>query len=278
MFEANYSIQGQTGKIGVIQVVAAPNFSQIFSGSPQYYPGSSIEVQEVMRIVTNVADPSKVDSDTQWFDNKLYLGSYQIISNSGLTLHREGDDGFLVSQVQEVVRYSHYTITANPNTLVAQHEQLAIDNCNYYIQPDVYLFPDEINPVPGFRTHEINPLFLGSTTLSKAPLADTPFNQKIFGVGLFLKPGVEGVRVEYKLAVINDIYTDYPSAEAPKCVFGTPSCPVQFAAFLVTANAFETKANCENLVGVGNCTPLIWTCPTDPDISFTYWTTNLTGG
>lgn len=256
-------ISGQTGAVGQILAPGGITFAQIFTGVPQFYPGSLVQVQELLEIQTSVVDEKLVGFSNGWFQPKKRLGTYQIAGFPITTAIREGDDGYLTNEIFEISRVSWYTITANPGTAFAKHEQLSLDTCNWYLVPDVYLFPD--NPVPqvGQRLFGNNPALLGSTTLSKAPLADTDFFQKIRQIGLYLAPGVEGVQLEYKVAVINDIYTDYEAAPVPTCEFlAPPDCDAQYAAWLQLYGEYATQAECESATGQA-CFPFSWNCSTD---------------
>jgi hypothetical protein len=270
MFQDTYSIQGETGRTGVLQFNGVPTFADIFDGVPQYYPGSSIEVQETLRIFTNITNPDVIDVDFNWFAPKKYLGSWQILEPFGFFGWDESKFGFLNSTLQDITYRSRYTVVADPSTPIAQGEQLEISACNFFLKPDVYLFPGEINPVTGFNTYDKFPHFTGKTTLSAAPLKDTDYYQFIGGVGLYLNPGVEGVRIEYRIAVINDIYTDYPTAVAPTCEFQSATCQEQFTAYILQGNnRFTSQATCAlNYVA---CYPYTWVCPDDSNVTFPYW-------
>jgi len=270
MFEVSTSISGQTGSVGYIQLFDPPTFSDIFTGSPQYYHGSSVEVQETMRIITNVTDPTVIDVDLEWFSPKRYLGTWQAIGQSGTPTWEEGTYGFLNSQVQDISFRSRYTIVANPNTLVANGDQIDLNTCNFYLQPDVYLFPNNPIPIPGYRAVESFPQFIGVQTYTAAPLENKEYNQFITGMGLFLKPGVEGISLNYKIAIINDIYTDYPAYNAPTCQFLPVNCQAQFAAYVASnPNFFDTESQC--IASAGSCLASTWTCPSDPTQTFPYW-------
>jgi hypothetical protein len=275
---AIFPITGQTGKISLLQTTPFINFSQIFEGVPQYYPGSTIQFQEILTIATAVDDENIVDVDNGWFIPKKRLGTYQLLDAIGFTLNEAGDESYLVHEIQKITRRTQYTVTANPSTLVAQHEQIALDNCNFYLEPDVYLFPGTVSPVAGFKPHSPASNWLGSVTLSRAPLEDSVYNQRISGVNLCLKPGVSGLYIRYEVAAINQVYTDYPSQPVPKCEFLPASCEVLFSAFLAEpANvAFSTKGECLTAISSGgvagyDCVPLVWTCPNDSTQVFTYY-------
>jgi hypothetical protein len=190
----------------------------------------------------------------------------------------DGLDGYITSTITKISKKSWYTITANPNVLIAQHEQIALDNCNAYLTPEVYTFPGDPTPEAGFRFYARNPLFLGSISLSKAPLADTEFNQIINGVGLKLKPGVEGVSVNYKVGIINDIYTDYPPVDVPSCEFiPSGNCQAEFNGFIANGNSsfFVSESECQNVLGVP-CIPQIYVCQSDPTKTYTYYVSTAT--
>jgi hypothetical protein len=266
-------ISEQTGSIGTQFAFGAnPTLEQVFNGTPQFYPGSMVQIEEIATIFTSVVNEQLVDIDFGWWQPHKYLGTFQVVDSFGQPNHYKDDDGYLVDTIQKVRRYSWLTITANPSTVVAQHEQIALDTCNFYIQPEVYLFPGENTPVAGFRTHDLNPAFLGSVTLSKAPLVNSFFTPQIGGIGLYLKPGVEGIQINYEASVINTIRTDYPSAPVPSCEFLAPDCQQSFAAALALHpnNWYETKSACE--IGQnGPCYSLPWVCPSDPSQTFLYW-------
>jgi hypothetical protein len=267
-------LAGERGKIGA--VIALPdtiNLSQLFAGTPQYYPGSVIQIQEVLSIQTSLYDDTVVDVDYTWWDNHLYLGTWQITQGAAGIAIRDGDEGYLTNLSYELSRYSEYTIVADPAIAVAQHEQITLSNCNYYTTPEVFLFPGNPAPVPGSKLYDLNPTFVGDITISKAPLKDTPFQPRIKGVGLCLKPGVELVSLTYTAAVINDIYTDYAPAAVPTCQFLGASCQAQYAAGVAANQIFETQEQCQNTVD-SECFPATWVCPTDPTVTFPTWRPN----
>lgn len=269
---------GDTGITSYLFLGGAPiPFSQIFTGTPQYYPGSTLTVQEILTIRLSIDNPEWIDVDMNWYEQHKYLGTYQTLifdDELGVTPISEG---YLNRQDTLIKEYSQYTITANPSTLVAKHEQFTADNCNFYLQPEVYLFPGENTPVPGFRLNDRNPVLIGATTLSRAPLADTEYFRKIGGVGLFLTKGVSLISLRYRCAVINDIYTDYTPATAPQCVFIEPDCGQRFAAFLLEVGGrYETLTDCI-AVGASGCTANTWVCPTNPTQTFTYYTGSPVG-
>lgn len=260
---------GQSGAIGVLMPQSI-TFAELFTGTPQYYPGSLIQVQETIRINSIVVEPSLVGVSKEWFQPKLRLGTYQLFTDPLDTAIREGDDGYITNEIFEISRYSWYTITANPNTAFAKYEQISLQSCNFYLEPDVYLFPGENTPVTGFRAKDLPPQWLGSSTLSKAPLADTDFFRRVTGVGLYYKPGVENVNVVYRAAIINDIYTDYEAAPVPTCQFITGSCEDLWLAQLAASGTFATQAEAIASPNYGGAVYTYqWVCPNDPTFTRT---------
>jgi len=271
--QTSNSINGGTGKQGVLHAVGGINFSDIFDGIPQYYPGSTIQVQELLRINVDVENERLVGRSKGWFDDSLRLGTYQILSPTlGDIFVREGDYGYITNQSFEISRISNYTVTANPDVIVAKHEQIALDNCNFYLTPEVYLFPGNPVPQPGQRLYNQNPVLLGSVSLSRAPLLDRPFNRQIGGVGLYLSPGVVGINTVYKVAVINAIYVDYESTPIPACEFLQASCEAQLDAYIAEfVTQYESREACEAVHGVSGCFSVPWVCPTDPTFVRVLW-------
>ena len=269
MFEYNESISERTGKIGLLTLGEnIPRFSDIFDGSPQYYPGSMVQFQEILDIRVRVVEPKLVDVDFSWFGDKKRLGTFQILDLNGLQRTDINDSGYITSEIFKIYRYSYYTIIANPLVPFGKHEQIALDNCNAYLTAEVYLFPGDVTPDPGFRYYDRNPLFLGSSTITRAPLIDAPFNQLIAGIGLCLKPGVEGLSVGYRVAIINAINTDYDPVVPPTCEFLGRDCDAQFRAFLVANAPFVFATLAEAIASFpdagANSSPATYVSPADP--------------
>jgi hypothetical protein len=280
-YSSTFDTSTQGSIIGWIRYNEPVQFSELFDGEPQYYAGSIVQVQEVLTIFLKITDEALIDRDLLWYDPKLYLGTYQLIDPDGITGHADGDDGYLVSTVQKIKRYSWYTITANPGVPVGKMANNPIDDCNFYIQPEAYVFPGDELPVPGFRLHplELNqPVFRMTSTIARAPLNDTSFNARIYGIGLYLRPGVEGIRLDYKAQIINDIYTDYPPIEPQICLVAKPDpCAAEYQAYIGTSPSsrgyYKDLGECEvqkasrsPVPGIEfRCIPRVWVCSTDPD-------------
>ena len=198
-------IEGQTGAFGEVLGVGPILFGDIFDGAPLYYPGSTITVIERLRIVTAVVIPKFVGIDFEWFQVRRFLGSYQVYQGDFSQPLNEDYSGKLFYRNQVITAESQYTVTANPATLIGAHEQVILDNCNYFTRPELRLFPDEAEPIEGEGLYPLNPVFTGATTITRAPLVDRQFTQKIAGVGMFLKPGVEAESLYYSIDIANEI-------------------------------------------------------------------------
>ncbi len=241
-----------TGSQGVLQIAEEPvNFTAIFQGTPLFYPGSVIEVQEVMTIISEVVQPIKVDIDLRWFSPKKYLGTYQILSTVGLPNHRDGDDGFLVDTIQEVVRYSRYVIVANPDVPIGIYGGQQINACNFKLQQVTFVSPGfEVSESSLERT---NAVFLSQAGLAPVPLIDTQFNQLIGGIGLYFNAGVIGKRIEYTIAIINTISTDLAAFPVSSCSVPPDACTDNLNNFIAQApnDRFATVALAQSFYNSG---------------------------
>jgi hypothetical protein len=281
VLESTYNMSGETGSFGaVLAFNSTPTFQDLFDGIPQYYAGSMIQVQEVLTIYTDIVDQGLVDTDLTWFAPKRYLGTYQILSGGVQPKHFDGDDGYLVDTIQSIRRYSWYTITANPQVEIADYEALNLKNCNFALQPTVFVDPTTQDPIygaMGLRNYEgETPVFRGRSSISPAPLADTDFFRQIEGVGLHLRPGVEGVEVEYKARIINDIYTAYNPFPVSVCNTAPVSCIDQYNAFIQDnrTTAFSSEAALRQVYPDVPFVIQQFPCEEGPDIP--YWVPALT--
>jgi hypothetical protein len=288
-FSRTINLNGARGRIGTIFELEPITFKQLFTGTPQYYAGSIIQVQEVVQVITSIYDEKLVDVDYGWWQPHQYRGTWQLtngISASG----RNDDHGFIWTETCEISRYSTYTITANPNTAIGVGEGSVILDCNFYTVPEVYLFPGTSTPVPGFRLRpnpRNKPIFRGYQSITPAPLADTDFFRRITDVGIYLKPGVQGNIATYNAAIINDVYTDYSAFPVSTCELAEPSCEEQFAAAIEQLGGFKdgipsnqlgyqsyyfsTLAAANAIGGYYAPEEIVLECPTDPTQTKTIW-------
>jgi hypothetical protein len=188
------------------------NFSQIFDGTPQFYVGSSIEVQEILTITSEVIPDQAhlVDVDFRWFQPKTYYGTYQLEGLlGGVEDEGAGGQGFLTNFSQKFIRRSQYQIAANPDTPVAYSDVFLVDNCNFQTK--------EISVFVGGATLSVNTpitnnaMFTGKISKQRAPLQDREYNQFFKSLGLYYNPGCELISVNHKVSIINTIATDLDS-------------------------------------------------------------------
>jgi hypothetical protein len=250
----------------VFGILDPPTFTDLFIGTPQYYPGSLIQVEEVLTIFTDVIAGNVVDTDLTWFQPKQYIGTYQILSGGGQAQHTAGDDGYLVDTIQSIRRYNWYTITANPNTPIADYEAVNLKDCNFILAPraSITIPPNITIETPSGLVNfpGETPIFRGRSSISAAPLANTPFFRQIEGVGLYLHPGVEAVQANYKARIINDIYTAYNPFPVSECNAVEIPCPERYNAFIQTNGFFPDELACRTIhpVGSGNCELYSYPC------------------
>lgn len=220
-YEYTYSFPAEGGKGRQGYLFPSPIlFSQIFSGSPQFYVGSVITVEEILLILSNVIIGSEkfVDVDHRWFEPKRYFGTFQV--KAGLSSEYDAEEGkgegFLTNNAHQIVRYSTYTIVANPDKPLTAGSVFTVDNCNFGTQ--------EIGlTILGVEVKASKPivdkaLFSGTVSEQRAPLRDTVYNSLLGEVGLYYNPGCEGVSLTQKISVINTIATDYDDYPTFACV------------------------------------------------------------
>jgi len=207
-------------------------FSQIFSGVPEFYAGSTIQVQEILTILLFIppGNELKIDVDFGWFQNHEYLGTYQLLSGDASTSGViEGDEGYLTNQIQKIRRYSNYTIVADPAVQIGTGEVMVTDDCNFRLEGvTVDLPPFEIGQL---HPQQATGLFQSAISLTKVGLRDTEFNKRIPGFGLYYAPGVNGYSWSYDVAVVNTIATDLVPFPVTQCATLAVPCQQEFDAF-----------------------------------------------
>lgn len=253
--------------------------SQIFSGTPQFYAGSSFQVEEVIEFGVIPVNPLVVDIDFRWYPPKYYLGNWSLFDQlSGFGTYPE-DRGYIEDTISKVRRYSQYTIQGNANVPIAVHEQSAIDGCNFQlISAEIGIPPVAIE---GSQLFEPIAAFKSRNTLQRVPLLDQPFNAKIKTIGFYIYEGCELTFLNYKARVINAISVDLAPFPITQCFYGTaPDCNQLFQSFL-TDNAYYDNEAQALAIAVANCPvpPNIsasaeqqsWTCPGNPLDVRQYW-------
>lgn len=186
-------------------------FSEIFDGVPQFYKGSTIYVQEILTIISqiDIGKEHLVDKDMRWFDPKIYLGTYQLsaLLSTPLEPESEGGQGFLTNSAHQIKRYSNYTITADPDTPFGIGDLLRVDNCNFELVGTAIEVAGASVSVQVPRTNV--GMMVGIVTNEKAPLRDIAYNQFFKSIGLYYNPGCRGVVLNHRVAVINVVTTDF---------------------------------------------------------------------
>jgi hypothetical protein len=279
-FNASPNSRGSQGVL--FQFGAVPTIGNVIDGSI-YYPGSTIQIQEIVDIQTSIYDAALVDVDFNWFEPRKYLGSYQVQSDYGLN-RDVADDGFLTSEYQRITRYSYYTITSDGQGAVTLPNKNYINDCNFDLRDDIISNPPAVNILRQVLDNkgDNHPVFTVDNTLAPVSLANDRFYPRMLGVGLFLKPGVELDFVKYRARAINGVRVALPSVVARTCDTRQSPCEAQFTAFIVSTvnesagnKAYATLSECNAVSGGLPCQRGVWECPTDPSQTFEYWAEGL---
>lgn len=276
------TISGGTGAQGFQFLFSTPTkFSDIYEGVPEVYPGSIVQVQELLNIQLSIADQTLVDVDKNWFFHHQYVGSYQITDGNAQPTHYEGDEGYMFGTEHAIRRYSTYSITPNPDIPKLLGEQFVVDNCNFGIIQATFAFGGV--SATGYTPVSNKQLVVGQNSLTRVDIADRIFERKISGVGLFLKPGVEGISLRYRVAVINEIRITGQAFPMLECQLS--DCDTQFNVFISNGSGskYKTSEACEaadttGLPGSMNCSPQTFVCPTDSNKTYQYWTNSRQQG
>jgi hypothetical protein len=200
---------GGEGKYGIL-LPTPILFSEIFDGAPQYYTGSTIHLQEVLEIESEIIVGKErfVDVDLKWFDSKIYFGTYQFGDPlRGQETVNERGEGFLTNRKHVFIRRSDYTVTANPDTPIAMEQVFTVDNCNFEIvEAGIEFGGAEISIQRPLRNAN---MFNGKISQTRAPLKDGAYNQFFNSIGLYYNPGCAHVQITHRVQIINAIQTDF---------------------------------------------------------------------
>jgi hypothetical protein len=210
-YEFTISFAEGEGSGAVGRILPSPIlFSEIFDGTPQFYAGSTIFVQEVLEVLSNIiiGKEALVDVDFKWFDPKVYIGTYQFGDViRGQQPQSEMGEGFLTNRKQTFIRRSSYTITANPATPIAYNKVFTVDNCNFEtVEAGIEFGGASITIQKPLRNENI---FNGKISESRAPLVDTSYNQFFNTIGLYYNPGCEPIQINHRVQIINALQTDF---------------------------------------------------------------------
>jgi hypothetical protein len=258
---------GITGHGGAL-FTGIPNFSQIFTGTPLFYHGSTIQVQEILTISSEILDERLVDVNYEYFTPKYFLGNWQANGLITQSFNHE-DSGLLWELEQEIKRYSTYTITANPNAPQTFADGGSISQCNFELVAVSIGAPG--STLSAFEPFKKQDLFLLENYRRPASLADTPYNQKLNSCGFYVVPGARINTVRLDIAIINDIYTQDTAWVPRQCELGVKSCQQQLEEVLVAQNLTLTPTECPEGYTAGSGS---WVCPTDPEFFRTVYYCN----
>jgi hypothetical protein len=137
----------------------------------------------------------------------------------------------------EFSRYSSWSISGNPDKPRHQNNGGIVRNCNWYIQPDVYLFPDEITPVVGYRQHFPNkPIYAIEDFVQPAQVEDRTYDLYYSGLGLYYYPGARGLSLQLDIAIVQIAYNAADAWVPQTCVLGEQTCSEAFAQFILSTN------------------------------------------
>jgi hypothetical protein len=275
-FTRTYNFHNLDVKEGFSWIDRPVRFSEIFSGIPQVSLGSTIQIEEVARIYTEITDDSLIDSDFRYFTPKYYLGNWQIINNIGIPLHGQGDDGFLNYLIQEIRFYSTFVIAHNPDIATATGKFYTISQCNFelnIISAPITPSGQVLQVAQPSKQHD---LLRAYEIEQPTPIQDRDFPQKIGGLGMYFFPGCKGVRAEYNIAVINEIRNDYPEQPPIVCELATLTCAEYIATIINNTSTFASQADCQDALGSQgggglSCVPRVVQNPTDPLSQCTYY-------
>jgi hypothetical protein len=213
-----------------------PTFAELFSNPPLYYFGSQIHVQEIMTINSEILNADLVDVDKRWFNERYYLGTWDsdsIITN-GLDLEHSGR---IMALQQKVIRYSSYTIVANPQRRRSIEFGMTINQCNFELQ--------EVSVPLGQATIKASQptrntgLFNTVGYKEPASLGDTEYNSFFTNPGFYAYEGVLIRSIERRISIINDIYVDDPAWVPVLCNLGEPDCDQEFTNYFNGLKAEE---------------------------------------
>lgn len=266
----NFPPQSREGQYAIFNGGNDLLMSQLFSGTPQHYPGSTVRCQEIITVNTQVYDSQLVGRDIRWYSPKEYLGNYRILIDFLQPTFFVEDSGFIETQTFKIRRYSEYTVTANPDVPIALGEQAIVDNCNFQLKTDNFFFGGVL--ISGSTLLNNQAVFKTQESLTKVDLQDTVFNRRLKGIGVFLAPGVEIVDAKYTAAVINEIRILSAPFPSPSCSVASATCSQQFDNFLDQNpnDAFLSLSTCQSVTNVG-CVLDTWECPTDSSQTFNYY-------
>ena len=250
----------------------------------QFYAGSTFCIREMAVFELLVEDASLVGVDKTWYFDRQYLGTYQISVPTGLIDRATGREiyaptgqdnpyynGYITHTTLRFERFSYYTIgdsSREPRLYSKSH----LDNCNYFtVGAELAIGPITVS---GEKMNSNIDIYTGRHYLVPPDLNDPQFQIQLGNISFYIAPGVILATTGYFAGVINSI--DNMATIEPEftCSLVEATCSEQFDSF-ISDNAgflFASLEQCELETGQpGNCFPFTWVCPTDEEVTFTYW-------
>jgi len=228
------------------------------------YSGGFFAIQEVATIVLDITDPKLIDTDFNYFEPNRFLGSWQILRNTGILAPGGGfsyefggtneptEQGFFLKTVCKLDRISYHSIgdlTAQPRLGGVSH----VDNCNFFTIGATI----EVGPLTltGELQEAEENIYLTRNYITPPPLQTKTFSPILASLGVFIKPGVALLSARWDCSAINILSTDTAIEQAFSCrVVADVDCN-QIAIDYTNnnANAYLTQGDCLNANPGGNC-------------------------
>jgi hypothetical protein len=252
-----YTIEPDGQRIGL----TLPDFgySDVFSENFSY-PGSAFQIQEIATILLDVSDPKGIDVNMKWFIPNRYVGSWQILRDTGVVVgdrrvyayggtDEQAYQGRITEYEFKLSRTSWHTIgdaTQNPRA----YSQILLDGCNSGTVGAEIVVGDEI--ISGDRYIDDKNVLIGKIYNLPPPLEDRQFFAQLGGVGLYLSQDVTLTSASYTASVINVLNHGGEVIPAFTCqTLEIIDCNQQFLdKIAITQGVYAGKADCEIAEGV----------------------------
>lgn len=190
------------------------------------YSGGFFAIQEVATIVLDITKPELIDTDFNYFEPNRFLGSWQILRNTGILAPGGGfsyefggtdeptEQGFFLKTACKLERISYHSVgdlTAQPRLGGVSH----VDNCNFFTIGATI----EVGPLTltGELQEDQENIYLTRNYITPPPLQNKTFSPILASLGIFTKPGVTLLTSRWDCAAINILTTDTQIEQAFSC-------------------------------------------------------------
>lgn len=220
---------GQTGSIGVLLSRSDYGLADLFASPVGIAEGSTVWVEELLRIIVSLDDESLVDLDTRWFGGKPYLGTYRVLQSEYLD---DGSfdttkEGFLNALDTLLTFRTPYLVVSGIQGRAMEDSTVVLDPCDFRLNS--FLIS---NPVPPIVSAADSPTILGTSqafvgraSQSYYSLGVGQLKDAAIGVGLYLNKGVSLQQVRKTTRIAGQVQTTRPLAIPPSaCTVQTPNC------------------------------------------------------